>query len=81
METMKKDPSLEDEAGRDDYLFLTCLPWLSFTSVTHAMHLKPGRNVLAFYGNHSGKGVQVRKKRPPGGAKVGVRRLPRNQAV
>lgn len=28
-------PSLEDEPGRDDLLFITSLPWLAFTSMTH----------------------------------------------
>lgn len=28
-------PSLADEPGRDDLLFITSLPWLAFTSMTH----------------------------------------------
>ena len=39
---MRSDPSLEDEAGRDDYLFLSALPWLRFTSMQHAMQEHPG---------------------------------------
>ena len=42
---VKEDPTLEDEPGRDDLLFLTAIPWVSFTSVTHAMHLDPGDSV------------------------------------
>lgn len=41
-EAMKSDPSIEDEEGRDDYLFLSALPWLRFTSMQHAMQEHPG---------------------------------------
>ena len=40
MEKMRTEPSFEDEEGRDDYLFLSSIPWLHFTSITHAMHLE-----------------------------------------
>ena len=38
---MQEDPVFEDEGERDDYLFLSALPWISFTSITHAMHYHP----------------------------------------
>ena len=38
---MKTDPSFEDEPGRDDYLFLSAIPWVSFTFLQHAMHYSP----------------------------------------
>ncbi len=38
-------PSLDDDPGTDDYLFLSAFPWASFTSVTHAMHYSPGDSV------------------------------------
>lgn len=41
MERMQEIPSFEDEAGRDDYLFLSSLPWLRFTGLNHAMHYSP----------------------------------------
>ncbi len=41
MEAMQTQPSFEDEPGRDDYLFLSSIPWVSFTSVSHAMHYSP----------------------------------------
>lgn len=41
----QNDPSFEDDAGADDYLFLSAFPWASFTSVTHAMHYSPGDSV------------------------------------
>lgn len=40
-EAMKTNPSMEDEEGRDDYLFLSAFPWVSFTSMQHAMHYHP----------------------------------------
>lgn len=41
MERMKTEPSFEDEEGRDDYLYLSAIPWVSFTSISHAMHYSP----------------------------------------
>jgi chloramphenicol O-acetyltransferase type A len=37
--------TLEDEPGRDDLLFMTPIPWVSFTSVMHPMQLHPGDSV------------------------------------
>jgi chloramphenicol O-acetyltransferase type A len=34
---MARNPSFEDEPGRDDYVFMSALPWISFTGVTQAM--------------------------------------------
>ena len=34
---VKKDPHVKDEPGRDDYLFLSSIPWVHFTGMTHAM--------------------------------------------
>lgn len=31
--------NLSDEVGRDDYIFVSSLPWLSFTSISHPIHL------------------------------------------
>ena len=41
IERMKEDPNFEDEEGRDDYLFMSAIPWVSFTGLTHAMHYSP----------------------------------------
>lgn len=41
MKEMRSSPSLEDEPGRDDYLFMSAIPWVSFTAITHAMHYSP----------------------------------------
>lgn len=45
MEEMLKNPSLEDEEHRDDYLFMSSIPWISFTSFSHAMHYTPTDSV------------------------------------
>lgn len=45
MENMKTNPSLEDEIGRDDFLFMSTFPWVSFTSIQHAMHYHPSDSV------------------------------------
>lgn len=41
MEWMNENPSFEDEIGRDDYLFLSAMPWVSFTGFMHPMHYSP----------------------------------------
>ncbi len=41
IQIMQEDPVFEDEGERDDCLFLSALPWISFTSITHAMHYHP----------------------------------------
>ncbi|MGI9037899.1 MAG: CatA-like O-acetyltransferase [Gemmatimonadota bacterium] len=45
MEEVRTDPVFEDEEGRDDYLFMSALPWISFTSIQHAMHYHPHDSV------------------------------------
>lgn len=45
MREVRAEPVFEDEAGRDDYLFLSALPWISFTSIQHAMHYHPHDSV------------------------------------
>jgi chloramphenicol O-acetyltransferase type A len=42
---MRTAPSLEDEAGRDDYLFMSSFPWVHFTGFSHAMHA-PARDSI-----------------------------------
>ncbi len=38
---VKAHPTLEDEPDQDDLLYLSALPWIAFTSVSHAMPLHP----------------------------------------
>ena len=37
----KLRPTLEDEPGQDDLLFLSGIPWVSFTGLTHPIHMHP----------------------------------------
>lgn len=41
METAKNVVYVEDEPGRDDLLYVTCLPWVSFTAIQHPFHMHP----------------------------------------
>jgi len=38
-------PQLYDDPSRDDLLFMTAIPWVSFTSFTHPVHLSPADSV------------------------------------
>ncbi len=37
--------TLEDEPDRDDYLFVSSLPWVKFTSISHPIHMHPADSV------------------------------------
>jgi chloramphenicol O-acetyltransferase type A len=41
MKEMNDSPSFEDDDKQDDYLFLSAIPWISFTGLQHAMHYHP----------------------------------------
>lgn len=41
IEQVKQNLTLEDEPGRDDLLFMTGIPWVSFTGVAHPIHMHP----------------------------------------
>jgi chloramphenicol O-acetyltransferase type A len=41
LQAAKVAPSVEDEPGRDDLLYMAPMPWLSFTSITHPVGLDP----------------------------------------
>jgi chloramphenicol O-acetyltransferase type A len=45
---VKEHPTLTDGPGQDDLLFMTALPWVSFTSFTHPMRLHPADSVPRF---------------------------------
>ncbi len=38
---VKENPTLEDEPGQDDLLFMTTIPWVTFTSFMHALPSHP----------------------------------------
>ncbi len=45
---VKEHPTLKNESGQDDLLFMTALPWVSFTSFMHPMQLHPADSVPRF---------------------------------
>jgi len=45
---VKEDPTLKDPPGRDDLLYMTAIPWVSFTSFTHPMRLHPTDSIPRF---------------------------------
>lgn len=44
----KNNPTLSDPPGRDDLLFMTAIPWVSFTSFTHPMRQHPADSIPRF---------------------------------
>lgn len=45
---IKDNPTLEDGPGQDDLLYMTAIPWVSFTSFMHPLHLHPADSVPRF---------------------------------
>lgn len=45
MAQVQAEPVLADEPGQDDLLFMTSLPWVSFTSMFHPIHMHPADSV------------------------------------
>ena len=41
IEKTKNNISVEDKPGCDDVIYMTSMPWVSFTSVTHPTHMNP----------------------------------------
>jgi len=57
---LQQNPSFEDEPGRDDYLFMSAVPWFSFTAIQHAMHYHPCDSVPRFtFGKYFESGTKV----------------------
>lgn len=44
----KDSPTLKDPPNRDDLLYMTALPWVSFTSFSHPMKLHPADSIPRF---------------------------------
>jgi chloramphenicol O-acetyltransferase type A len=38
LERLGDEVNLGDEPGRDDLLFITCIPWVAFTQIMHPLH-------------------------------------------
>jgi chloramphenicol O-acetyltransferase type A len=45
---VKEHPTLKSDPGQDDRLFMTAIPWVSFTSFMHPTHLHPVDSVPRF---------------------------------
>jgi chloramphenicol O-acetyltransferase type A len=45
---VKEHPTVKDESGQDDRLFMTAIPWVSFTSFMHPLDLSPADSVPRF---------------------------------
>ena len=45
---VRAQPTLKDEAGLDNLLFMTSIPWISFTSFMHPIHMHPIDSVPRF---------------------------------
>ena len=45
---VKEHPTLTDRPERDDLLFMTAIPWVSFTSFAHPMQLHPADSIPRF---------------------------------
>jgi chloramphenicol O-acetyltransferase type A len=45
---VQEHPSLAVSQGRDDWLLMTPIPWVSFTSFMHPVHLQPPHSVPLF---------------------------------
>lgn len=41
IEKVRNNISLEDQPGRDDLIYITSIPWISFTNVTHPIQMNP----------------------------------------
>lgn len=45
IDRVRQDLELEDEPGRDDLLFMTAIPWISFTSFSHPVPSHSGDSI------------------------------------
>jgi chloramphenicol O-acetyltransferase type A len=48
IKAVKENPTLKDPPGRDDLLYMTAIPWVSFTSFSHPMKLHPADSFPRF---------------------------------
>lgn len=59
-EQMRSAPEFADDPSRDDYLFLSSLPWVAFTSIAHPMHYSPVDSVpRIIWGKYYKRGDEV----------------------
>ncbi len=54
---VQEHPTVQDRPGKDDSLYMTAVPWVSFTSVMHPLDLNPVDSVPRFaWGKFFGEG-------------------------
>ena len=59
IEHIKLHPTLENEPGQDDLLYMTSIPWVSFTSLMHPIHMHPADSTPRFaWGKIRGDGAR-----------------------
>ena len=46
--SLQDHPTVGNKPGQDDLLFMTAIPWVSFTSFMHPLHLHPADSVPRF---------------------------------
>lgn len=58
--SVKNAPIIGDEPGCDDRIYVTSIPWLSFTSVSHPIHMHPTDTVpRVAWGKYFRNGEQI----------------------
>lgn len=58
---IKTHPTLEDASADDDILFMTAIPWISFTSFMHPINMHPCDSIPRFaWGKYFMEGERVR---------------------
>jgi len=58
---MKKDPILNDKPGQDELIYMTAIPWVSFTSFIHPIHMNPVDSVPRIaWGKYYSDGKTIR---------------------
>lgn len=60
MDAAKENPTLADGNDDDHYLYMSCLPWIKFTSISHAMRLNPTDSIPRYsWGKYSREDQRV----------------------
>jgi chloramphenicol O-acetyltransferase type A len=60
IEEVRSNPTLDDEPGKDNLLFMTSIPWIHFTSMQHPIHMHPVDSVPRIaWGRIDGQGDQL----------------------
>ena len=58
---IRHNPTLSDEPGQDDQLYMTAIPWITFTGVMHPLHLEPVDSVPRFaWGKYFSEGPRLK---------------------